>query len=55
MGLVLTSVRPRLADAEPESADRGAERNAGMEEESRTSDPEERLGAGHLAPQGRLV
>ena len=55
MGVVLTSVRSRLADAEPESADRGAERDPGLEEESRAPDPEECLGVGHLAPQGRLV
>ena len=55
MGVVLTSVRSRLADAELESADRGTKRDFSMEEKSRPPYPEKCFGDSHVAPPIRLV
>ena len=41
MGMVLSPVRSRLADAEPQPEDRSAERKLGMEAQLRAWHPEE--------------
>ena len=51
MGVVLATMRHRLADAEPQPEDRSAERKLGVETQSRAPHPEERVGF-ELSPRG---